>query len=130
MTMYQNTSTYLNYLDDRHTIYSCGNCRTNLIYQDDIISKGFQGQTGRAYLVVRISNIKLGVKEKRMLMTGIHTIAEISCILCHNKLGWKYIYAVEQPQKFKENKFIVEKLKIVKETSPIESTTYRDEFIM
>lgn len=42
--MYQNTSTYLNYLDDRHTIYSCGNCRTNLIYQDDIISKGFQGQ--------------------------------------------------------------------------------------
>jgi hypothetical protein len=65
-----------------------------------------------------------------MLLTGIHTIAEISCILCHSKLGWKYIYAVEPPQKFKENKFIVEKLKIIKETTPIESTNYRDDLLL
>ncbi|ORZ21311.1 yippee zinc-binding/DNA-binding /Mis18, centromere assembly-domain-containing protein [Absidia repens] len=127
MTVYRNITTHLNYLDDRRTIYSCAHCNTHLIYQDDIISKAFQGQTGRAYLVVWINNIKLGVKEKRMLITGIHTIAEISCIHCHNKLGWKYIHAVESSQKFKEDKFIVEKQKIVKETTSIPSNTYYED---
>ncbi|KAI8086425.1 yippee-like d, partial [Halteromyces radiatus] len=103
-----NTISYVNYLNDRHTIYSCIHCNTNLIYQDDIISKGFQGQTGPAFLVYKVNNIKIGVKEKRMLLTGMHTIAEISCILCHHKLGWKYIHAVESSQKFKENKYILE----------------------
>jgi hypothetical protein len=60
-------------------------------------------------------------------MTGIHSIAEISCIFCFNKLGWKYIHAVESSQKFKEDKFIVEKQKIVKETTSIPSNTYYED---
>ena len=31
-------------------IYACGNCHAHLTNHDDIVSKSFQGRTGRAYL--------------------------------------------------------------------------------
>jgi hypothetical protein len=60
-------------------------------------------------------NISKGSEEERMLMTGIHTVADISCDICKTKLGWVYIKSPEQSQRYKEGKFIIEKLKVIKE---------------
>ncbi|KAL6132214.1 hypothetical protein ACLB2K_070585 [Fragaria x ananassa] len=60
-------------------------------------------------------NIVVGAKEDRHLLTGLHTVADISCGDCHEVLGWKYERAYEASQKYKEGKFIFEKSKIVKE---------------
>ena len=35
-------------------------------------------------------NITLGPKEERLLMTGLHTVADIYCTCCSTVLGWKY----------------------------------------
>lgn len=60
-------------------------------------------------------NVVMGPKEDRRLMTGLHTVADISCADCGEVLGWKYERAFEASQKYKEGKFILEKSKIVKE---------------
>lgn len=60
-------------------------------------------------------NIVVGQKEDRRLMTGLHTVADISCSDCREVLGWKYLRAYETSQRYKEGKFILEKAKIVKE---------------
>jgi len=96
-------------------IYSCCNCRCHIAEHDDIISKCFQGRNGRAYLFGRVVNVLTGPKEDRQLMTGLHTVADISCFQCQEVLGWKYEKAYEESQKYKEGKYILEKAKIMKE---------------
>lgn len=36
-------------------------------------------------------NVTLGPKEDRLLMTGLHTVADIFCSNCGTVLGWKYV---------------------------------------
>ncbi|XP_048500938.1 protein yippee-like At4g27745 isoform X1 [Beta vulgaris subsp. vulgaris] len=96
-------------------VYSCSNCRTNVALHDDIISKAFQGRNSRAFLFSHAMNIDVGPKEDRNLMTGLHTVADVSCSDCREVLGWKYERAYEESQKYKEGKYILEKSKIVKD---------------
>ncbi|KAG0179811.1 hypothetical protein DFQ29_001620 [Apophysomyces sp. BC1021] len=70
---------------------------------------------GPAYLVDQVVNVSIGTKEERMLMTGMHTVADLYCNVCQSKIGWKYLRAFAEPQKYKEGKCIVEKAKIAKE---------------
>ncbi|XP_074584797.1 protein yippee-like At4g27745 [Curcuma longa] len=96
-------------------VYSCSNCGNDVSLHDDIISKAFQGRTGRAFLFSHAMNIMVGPKEDRQLTTGLHTVADIYCRDCREVLGWKYERAYEETQKYKEGKFIFEKSKIAKE---------------
>ncbi|MQM10338.1 hypothetical protein Taro_043226 [Colocasia esculenta] len=106
-------------------LYSCCNCRNHVSLHDDVVSKAFQiaefavvlykGRHGRAFLFSHAMNIDVGPKEDRQLMTGLHTVADIYCRDCREVLGWKYVRAYEETQKYKEGKFIFEKSKIVKE---------------
>ncbi|KAJ7951346.1 Yippee-like protein [Quillaja saponaria] len=96
-------------------IYSCFKCGNHVSLHDDIISKHFQGGNGRAFLFSQAMNISLGPKEDRRLITGVHTVADVYCSDCEEPLGWKYIRAYEEAQKYKEGKFILEKFKIVTE---------------
>uniref|UniRef100_A0A7S0SXB5 Protein yippee-like n=1 Tax=Mantoniella antarctica TaxID=81844 RepID=A0A7S0SXB5_9CHLO len=96
-------------------VYSCSFCRSHSAYHDDIVSKAFQGRHGRAYLFNDVTNITLGGKEDRMLMTGLHTVRDVFCTPCGNLMGWKYETAYETGQKYKEGKFIVEKAMVLHE---------------
>jgi hypothetical protein len=75
-----------------------------------------------------------------MLITGLHTVADIFCSVCNSNLGWKYVsappptalgvapvaaadssgcthmqeMAFEATQKYKEGKYIIEKARVVK----------------
>mmetsp|Transcript_30085 Transcript_30085/g.89227 ORF Transcript_30085/g.89227 Transcript_30085/m.89227 type:complete len:112 (-) Transcript_30085:818-1153(-) len=96
-------------------VYCCSSCHAHLTHHDDIYSKNFQGRHGRAYLFNNVVNVALGSKEQRLLITGLHTVADILCTSCNEVLGWKYEHAFDPSQKYKEGKFIVEKAKIVKD---------------
>ena len=61
------------------------------------------------------ANVSLGVKEDRLLITGLHTVCDIYCVSCSALLGWKYETAYEQSQKYKEGKYIVEKAMVMRE---------------
>lgn len=36
-------------------------------------------------------NIGCGPAEERLLLTGLHAVADIYCENCHTTLGWKYV---------------------------------------
>jgi hypothetical protein len=48
----------------------------------------------------------------RQLVTGAHTVSDISCVFCGNVLGWKYVAAEDESQRYKVGKFILETKRI------------------
>jgi hypothetical protein len=48
----------------------------------------------------------------RNLVTGQHVVSDISCAICGSILGWKYVEASEESQKYKVGKFILETKRI------------------
>ncbi|KAH8670841.1 yippee zinc-binding/DNA-binding /Mis18, centromere assembly-domain-containing protein [Xylariales sp. PMI_506] len=103
----------------------CSTCSTDLAFTSQIVSKGFTGRYGRAYLVAPpehtasgknsgdLINIRVGKSETRLLVTGSHVVADITCSICYSKVGWKYVDAKEESQKYKVGKFILETQRVV-----------------
>lgn len=108
----------------------CSTCATDIAFAEQIVSKGFTGRHGRAYLVgpppksVLIStkstktatdliNIKIGRNVNRELLTGHHVVADVTCAVCATVLGWKYVDAKEASQRYKIGKFILEMKRVV-----------------
>lgn len=59
-----------------------------------------------------LPNTYLGKSVPRNLVTGQHTVSDVSCAICGSLLGWKYVEASEESQKYKVGKFILETKKI------------------
>ncbi|CAG8213636.1 unnamed protein product [Penicillium nalgiovense] len=118
------------YLDGHVSYLRCAGCASHLCWTSQIISKGFTGRHGRAYLVsaepvatavsvsasssptVSLPNTILQRPVPRQLVTGAHTVSDISCAFCDSVLGWKYVAAEEESQRYKVGKFILETKKI------------------
>jgi len=92
-------------------VHCCACCHAHLADHDGIISKAFQGRHGRAYLFDHVINVTPGPTENRLLLTGLHVVSDIYCNQCDTRLGWKYVEAFEESQKYKEGKFILEKVR-------------------
>ncbi|KAL6503735.1 hypothetical protein OROGR_025658 [Orobanche gracilis] len=90
-------------------IYSCKHCGTHLALTDDVVSKSFHCRHGRAYLFNKVVNVTFGEKEERPMMTGLHIVEDIFCVSCGSIVGWKYDFAHEKGQKYKEGKFVLER---------------------
>ncbi|RKP27427.1 Yippee/Mis18 [Syncephalis pseudoplumigaleata] len=90
-------------------IYGCSQCATHLAPKDGIMSTAFQGQNGRAYLFRAVVNIIEGPAQERPMTTGKHVVCDIECMECHQVVGWRYIKAYEESQRYKEGRFILEK---------------------
>lgn len=50
----------------------------------------------------------------RQLVTGAHTVSDISCRCCGSVLGWKYVHAEEETQRYKIGKYILETKRVMK----------------
>lgn len=110
----------------------CARCLSDLALSEQIVSKGFTGRHGRAYLVSphtsahapfpasggsarernealpNLPNTYTHRPVPRQLVTGAHTVSDISCAQCGSVLGWKYVAAEEEAQRYKVGKFILE----------------------
>ncbi|KAH8692915.1 Yippee/Mis18 [Talaromyces proteolyticus] len=89
-------------------IFGCKQCKTHLADYNDIISRNFRGQHGKAYLFNTVVNVTLSDAVERSMTTGRHVVRDISCRQCQVVVGWKYDKAYETPEKYKEGKFILE----------------------
>lgn len=121
------------YLNNHSSHLRCARCASDLALSTQIISKGFTGRHGRAYLVSPHPDSRSSRQTKkhstwkakndalpnlpntythkpvpRQLVTGAHTVGDISCAVCGSVLGWKYVAAEEEGQKYKVGKFILE----------------------
>lgn len=103
------------YFNNCHRTYSCIHCRAHLANHDELISKLFQGNHGRAYLFNKVVNIGTKHPVQRELLTGLHAVADIYCDNCETTLGWKYERAFVPSQKYKEGKYIIELAHMLKE---------------
>ncbi|KAJ5670215.1 uncharacterized protein N7477_005578 [Penicillium maclennaniae] len=118
------------YLDGHVSYLRCAECASHLCLTSQIISKGFTGRHGRAYLVsadpvasavsvcasssptTTLPNTILQHPVPRQLVTGAHTVSDVTCAFCGGVLGWKYVAAEEESQRYKVGKFILETKKI------------------
>ncbi|MGH0157840.1 UNVERIFIED_CONTAM: hypothetical protein FKN15_036153 [Acipenser sinensis] len=80
-----------------------------------VLRESFQGSQGQAYLFNAVVNVGCGPAEERVLLTGLHAVADIYCENCKTTLGWKYEHAFETSQKYKEGKFIIELAHMIKD---------------
>lgn len=108
------------YLTNCKSLYSCIYCRTHLANHDELVSRSFQGNHGRAYLFNSVVNITCGPAVQRELNTGSHAVADILCETCRKTLGWKYEKAYVETQKYKEGKYIIELAHVVRENRHLE----------
>ncbi|KAG0636564.1 yippee family protein [Tuber brumale] len=94
----------------------CRLCQTHLAPTTHIISKGFMGRHGRAYLLNTLTtpHITYSPPTPRPLVTGMHTVSDVSCSLCGTVLGWKYLAAEDRAQKYKVGKMILERSRVEK----------------
>ncbi|THG05927.1 hypothetical protein TEA_006358 [Camellia sinensis var. sinensis] len=108
--------------------YRCRYCHTSLALTEDVLSRSFSCNHGKAYLVHKvwllhlfallfslIVNITVGPVEERIMFTGTHTVSDIFCCCCGQILGWKYVTAHDKAQKYKEGKYVLERWRIVEE---------------
>ncbi|CAF2106293.1 unnamed protein product, partial [Brassica napus] len=64
------------------------------------------------------ANVYAEKKEDRMMMTGLHTVADIYFVKCGSYVGWRYIrrkhskFDFEKNQQYKEGKSIHERIAI------------------
>lgn len=118
------------YLDGHISYLRCSRCATDLCLTSQIISKGFTGRHGRAYLVspepmasavsvsgsssptASLPNTIIQRPVPRQLVTGAHTVSDVGCAFCGSVLGWKYVAAEEESQRYKVGKFILETKRI------------------
>ncbi|KAF9887576.1 hypothetical protein FE257_009788 [Aspergillus nanangensis] len=123
------------YLDGHASYIQCSNCATDICLTSQVISKGFNGRHGRAYLVSAsphscavsvnatssptdsLPNTTIQKPVPRQLVTGAHTVSDINCAFCGNGLGWKYVAAEEESQRYKVGKFILETKRTMTSTS-------------
>jgi cell division septation protein DedD len=95
-------------------ILRCKTCSSQLAFASQILSRQFTGRRGRAVLVrppapgSDLANVAVGHTESRLLATGAHTVADITCTVCADTLGWKYVDAEHKSQHYKIGCFILE----------------------
>ncbi|KAI4263512.1 MAG: hypothetical protein L6R42_001348 [Xanthoria sp. 1 TBL-2021] len=124
------TNTNKGYLTGQTSRLRCARCAADLCPTSQIISKGFTGRHGRAYLVsaspvidavphdhhhrsrnaktISLPNTCTQKAMPRQLVTGAHTVSDISCAFCGSVIGWKYDSAEEETQRYKVGKYILE----------------------
>ncbi|XP_051535727.1 protein yippee-like 2 isoform X1 [Myxocyprinus asiaticus] len=124
------SKTFQAYLPSCHRTYSCIHCRAHLANHDELISKSFQGSQGRAYLFNAVVNVGCGPAEERVLLTGLHAVADIYCENCKTTLGWKYVRIHSQTMKVKCICFLPSLLRPFMETKLQTSLSERMAVIM
>ncbi|KAK9382897.1 yippee zinc-binding/DNA-binding /Mis18, centromere assembly-domain-containing protein [Kockiozyma suomiensis] len=97
-------------------VFSCAKCQTHIASHSSIVSKAFTGRFGHAVLVRDARNVINGAPCERMLISGLHSVADISCAGCNANLGWKYIATGERSQKYKVGCYILELRRVLKES--------------
>lgn len=54
------------------------------------------------------TNVTLAAPAIQLMVTGVHTVQDISCVLCATRIGWKILIAHDWSEKWKEGKFLLE----------------------
>eukprot|EP01117_Protostelium_nocturnum_P011735 TRINITY_DN4278_c0_g1_i3.p1 TRINITY_DN4278_c0_g1~~TRINITY_DN4278_c0_g1_i3.p1 ORF type:complete len:117 (-),score=25.55 TRINITY_DN4278_c0_g1_i3:496-846(-) len=99
------------------TVWTCSKCNCHLAHSEERLSKAFNGRHGRAFLFNDVVNVFNGEEESRTFSSGKFLVSDIKCVDCCVVVGWKYEEAMDESQKFKVGKFILERTLISKDNT-------------
>jgi hypothetical protein len=90
--------------------YVCKCCLSDVALEKSTIWEGYMGSELPALLFSSTVNTHRDVKpRKEELSTGLYTLVDVFCRDCGVELGWEYIEASNQAQKYKEKTFLLQK---------------------
>lgn len=84
---------------DASVAYSCKECDTHIAIEGEIESRCYQVGQGtfsekkRGYLFKDAANLELGPTKTENFTTGSYKISWVTCVKCHQSMGWKYLSA-------------------------------------
>jgi hypothetical protein len=121
------------YISDTPSVTACRKCHAHITDGRHLVSRAFQGTTGRAILYSHVLNTltinhaatdeeERRVGLRRSMTTGMHTILDAVCVQCGTVLGWFYVEAEEESQKYKEGKWCLERALLVDVPVCVEET--------
>lgn len=128
------------FITDVDPVTCCRKCRTHITDDRHIVSRAFQGTTGRATLYSRVLNIRLAAIEsedeeleeqgglrgvKRQMTTGLHEVLDAHCSTCGTILGWYYVTAEEADQRYKEGKWCIERALVIDQKTDLTDTDFQ-----
>lgn len=91
-------------------IIVCNECLSHLCLLDLVLSDGFTGASGKAYLVDKLINVQPeGHDQETPMKTGTYVINKIRCLQCFTTLGWYYKKLYNYLELYKEGKYVIEK---------------------
>lgn len=64
--------------------------------------------------------------QDKVMLTGRHFVRDVTCKKCNTKLGWMYEFAVEDTQRYKEGRVILERA-MINETNGIDEASDEEE---
>ena len=98
---------------DTESKCACKNCLNTFCYWDtDIIRTDYQCQSGKALFVANVKNVLEGPLTPKHFISGHYVIQDIHCMGCLQSVGWKYLEAQEDENKFKETNYVIEECKV------------------
>ncbi|CAD6190692.1 unnamed protein product [Caenorhabditis auriculariae] len=107
------------------TVYSCKKCDTYLTCHGELTSANFTGSTGPACLFKRVWNILEEEAIERKMLTGMHVVRDVKCLVCEAKVGWMYEFAYSDDQTYKEGQVILE-LALIRQSEPLDDPLGED----
>ncbi|XP_060772096.1 uncharacterized protein LOC132882995 isoform X1 [Neoarius graeffei] len=57
----------------------------------------------------KVVNVQYSDVQDREMVTGRHMVRDVSCKNCNSKLGWMYEFAIDNSQRYKEGRVILER---------------------
>ncbi|KIY50346.1 hypothetical protein FISHEDRAFT_14648, partial [Fistulina hepatica ATCC 64428] len=68
----------------------------------------FRGYCGKASLFKEIYNVRSHRAHIMLMVTGVHSLSELSCSHCNAYLGFFIVCAHEESEKWKEGSYLLE----------------------
>ncbi|KDR75878.1 hypothetical protein GALMADRAFT_248617 [Galerina marginata CBS 339.88] len=95
---------------------ACKKCSTSITSHNSLLpqsamppdSRSFRGFSGKAALFTETHNVALAKPGVQLMVTGAHTMQEITCSTCTAYVGWKIVRAHEGTESWKDGHFLLE----------------------
>jgi len=101
-------------------IFKCSKCKAEIVSDKGLIWEGFMGQ-GRPAFLFRLDSVvnveECGEPRKQELSTGEYALIDVRCRICFASLGWRYLSASNEEQKYKEGATLIDQSALLKISS-------------
>eukprot|EP00877_Chromochloris_zofingiensis_P005580 jgi/Chrzof1/15022/Cz09g24090.t1 len=89
--------------NDQLVKYVCAKCRADVASSTALIWEGYMGSQQPALLFKQVVNVDpYSSHREERLSTGLYVLVDVECRRCCTPLGWRYVKASSEDQKYKE----------------------------